>query len=376
VAASTDSGAVKWSNVELGSPASDYPAQAQNGFSFTANPGFATDPNSPTPSWINAGAATNNAVQMKFLFVPSLSVTNSPQIYTSSAFAAAVNCSSGGAVSNVQYNGSGTVPSAAGTYAVTANCAANGSYSALTVASAGNFVISPATPTLSVTNSPQTYTGSAISAAVSCLGGGAASNVLYNGSSSIPSATGTYAITADCAASTNYSAVTGASAGNFVITQTQESGTTPGGTVNAGIVGGSFVSGTAQFGTPTNPPSGESFPYGVFGFTASTTVGGSITVTLTYPQALAAGTKVWKDLNGAWLDWTNNVMIIGNTITYTITDGGAGDADGSVNGSITDPLGPASPASSIPSLSEWAQLMLVLMVLSVIGWHFHRERSY
>ena len=234
-------------------------------------------------------------------------------------------------------------------------------------------------PTLSISNSPQTYTGSAISAVVSCLGGGVVSNVLYNGSSSVPSATGTYAITANCAASTNYSAVTGASAGNFVITQTQDSGTTPGGIVNAGIVGGSFVSGTAQFTTPTTPPSGQSFPYGVFGFTASvpqTNPPSSITVTLTYPQALPAGTKVWKDLNGTWLDWTNIVMISGNTITYTITDGGAGDADGSVNGSITDPLGPASPATSVPSLSEWAQLLLALMAMTMLLWFWIRERSH
>jgi hypothetical protein len=31
---------------------------------------------------------------------------------------------------------------------------------------------------------------------------------------------------------------------------------------------------------------------------------------------------------------------------------------------------------SIPTLSEWAQLMLALMVMTVIGLHFHRERSY
>jgi hypothetical protein len=32
--------------------------------------------------------------------------------------------------------------------------------------------------------------------------------------------------------------------------------------------------------------------------------------------------------------------------------------------------------SAVPTLSEWAQLMLGLMVLTMIGWHFHRERSY
>jgi hypothetical protein len=35
-----------------------------------------------------------------------------------------------------------------------------------------------------------------------------------------------------------------------------------------------------------------------------------------------------------------------------------------------------SSPSAVPTLSEWAQLMLALMVMTVIGWHFHRERSY
>ena len=34
------------------------------------------------------------------------------------------------------------------------------------------------------------------------------------------------------------------------------------------------------------------------------------------------------------------------------------------------------PLSAVPSLSEWAQLMLGLMVISMLGWHFYRERSY
>jgi MBG domain len=108
--------------------------------------------------------------------------------------------------------------------------------------------------TLSVTNSPQAYTGSAIAAAVSCTSGGAVSNVLYNGNAAVPSAAGTYAITADCAANGSFSALTGASAGNFVIS--------------------------------------------------------------------------------------------------------------------------SPPPSAVPTLSEWAQLMLGLMVMMLIGWHFHRERSY
>lgn len=159
------------------------------------------------------------------------------------------------------------------------------------------------------------------------------------------------------------------------LTQTEATVITPGGNVNAHIVGGGFVPGTAQFTTPINPPSGQSFPYGVFGFIASTNVGGSITVTLTYPQALAAGIRVWKELHGTWSDWTNRVIISGNTITYTIADGGDGDSDGMVDGSISDPLGPANPVTSVPSLSESAQLMLAVMLLMLFGWHFHHKRS-
>ena len=76
----------------------------------------------------------------------TLSVTNSPQLYTGSAIAAVVSCSSGGAVSNVLYNGSSTVPSAEGTYEITANCAANGGDLPLIGASAGNFLISYSAP--------------------------------------------------------------------------------------------------------------------------------------------------------------------------------------------------------------------------------------
>jgi hypothetical protein len=175
---------------------------------------------------------------------------------------------------------------------------------------------------------------------------------------------------------TNPNTQTGTGSGLFTYQyqSPNASGTTPGGSVNATVANGTFTPGSAQFTAAINPPSGQSFPYDIFGFTASTSVGGTITVTLTYPQALPAGTKVWKDLNGTWLDWTNSVTISGNTITYTITDGGAGDADGAANGSITDPLGPASPATSIPSLSEWTQLMLALMVIGV-AWHFHNNRQ-
>jgi len=37
---------------------------------------------------------------------------------------------------------------------------------------------------------------------------------------------------------------------------------------------------------------------------------------------------------------------------------------------------PAPTAQAIPTLSEWTQLLLALMTIMLVGWHFHRERSY
>jgi alpha-tubulin suppressor-like RCC1 family protein len=71
-------------------------------------------------------------------------------------------------------------------------------------------------PTASITNSPVTYTGAAQTATVACLGGGVASNILIGGVAT-QTTVGTYAVTVDCAASTNNAAATGLNAGSFVI---------------------------------------------------------------------------------------------------------------------------------------------------------------
>ena len=151
---------------------------------------------------------------------PTLSVTNSPVTYDGTAKSALVSCSVAGNVSNILTGGAANQTNA-GTYAVTADFVPTdaSNYRSLTAASAGNFVIDKAMPTLSVTNSPVTYNGSAQLATVSGTGGGTVSNIKYDGSSTVPTNAGTYAITADIAASTNYTAATGVSAGNFVITK-------------------------------------------------------------------------------------------------------------------------------------------------------------
>ncbi|MBE0671206.1 MAG: sortase [Anaerolineales bacterium] len=173
---------------------------------------------SATVSVADGTPAHNRSAMVAFalnpgLATPTLSITNSPVTYNGLQQAATVTCSSGGAVSNILYAGSPTVPTNAGTYAVTADCAAVPGFSALTNASAGNFVINPATPTASITNSPVTYNGLAQTATVACLGGGTAT--LASGGTGTNA--GSYPATVNCAASANYTAATGLAAGNFVI---------------------------------------------------------------------------------------------------------------------------------------------------------------
>jgi len=75
-----------------------------------------------------------------------------------------------------------------------------------------------ATPTLSVTNSPVSFSGGAQSANVVSSVSGAVGNVKYNGSSTAPINAATYAVAADFAsANLNYKSLTAASAGSFQI---------------------------------------------------------------------------------------------------------------------------------------------------------------
>jgi hypothetical protein len=144
------------------------------------------------------------------------------------------------------------------------------------------------------------------------------------------------------------------------------------GTATATFTGGgtncSFTS--SQFvglGTVA-PPGSYTFPHGLFNFTTQNcTVGGAVTVTVTYPQALppdAVFLKYGRTSANATPHWYSHpATISGNTATYTVTDGGPGDDDLAANGSITDPAGLGVVAGGIvpeqvPTLDRWALLLL------------------
>ncbi len=105
----------------------------------------------------------------------------------------------------------------------------------------------------------------------------------------------------------------------------------------------------------TNKPAGLLFPDGMVYFEATGVTTPSITVTITFPTAIAADARVYKAGPSGFYDFTSYASISGNTVTLTLTDGGPGDDDGNStpNGTIIDPVGIGDPISSTPSLLSW-----------------------
>lgn len=153
---------------------------------------------------------------------PTLSVGNSPLTYDGYPREAAVSGSVSGIVSNVKYDGSGMAPAIPGSYAVTADFTPynTASFTTLSGASAGNFVIGKLPSTVTATGttsfiynaSPQgpesaTVTGSTGALTYSYTGTGSTS---YSPVSTKPTGAGTYQVTATVAADEIYNSATSA----------------------------------------------------------------------------------------------------------------------------------------------------------------------
>jgi len=115
---------------------------------------------------------------------------------------------------------------------------------------------------------------------------------------------------------------------------------------------GSITGLTAVDAAPLpDKPAGVTFPNGLFSFTITGIVpwGSTVTVTITLPSPVPAGTQYWKYQNLTWYQ-IPIIGITGNTITIELTDGKLGDdADLAANGTIVDPGGPGTPAAAGPS---------------------------
>jgi uncharacterized repeat protein (TIGR01451 family) len=134
---------------------------------------------------------------------------------------------------------------------------------------------------------------------------------------------------------------------------------------------------------PTPPPGGIAFPEGLLDFVLTGCDGTPVTFTVTYPVALPPGAVYWKfgpTTSNTTPHWYILPVTFGsNTATFTITDGGLGDDDLTVNGTIVDQGGPAVPAPGIspqvPTMSD-AMLALMALLLATLGaWHVRRART-
>ncbi|MEW6490816.1 MAG: PKD domain-containing protein, partial [Thermodesulfobacteriota bacterium] len=109
---------------------------------------------------------------------------------------------------------------------------------------------------------------------------------------------------------------------------------------------------------PAERPADE-LPYGLFSFRiGGLAPGASTTVTFHFPDVLPADARWYKvGASGVPEDLTSQVLFAGRTAVLTLTDGGAGDEDGAVNGVIVDPGGPAlRVGTSAPPAPESSDL--------------------
>ncbi|GAA6121114.1 hypothetical protein Acidovoranil_32190 [Acidovorax sp. FG27] len=160
----------------------------------------------------------------------------------------------------------------------------------------------------------------------------------------------------------------------------------------SGAVSGSIWRFTAQSAgfqpassLPAGPPPGIAFPFGIFSFSlASGTPGSTATLRLDLPQPAPAGATLWKygrPTAGAAARWyavAASWSADQRSVSYAVTDGGAGDEDFAVNGIIVDPVAvgvAAAPddARAVPTLSQAAQALLGLCLAALAAWRMRRR---
>jgi len=129
------------------------------------------------------------------------------------------------------------------------------------------------------------------------------------------------------------------------------------------------------------PPANVQFPHGLLDFVLAGCDATDVTLTITYPTALPQGVAYWKPQGGTWSPYGGATAAAGaTTATLVLKDGGQGDDDGQANGRIVDPggvgvmaaAGPGGSAAAIPTLSQWA-LVLLAGLMALLGLRRQRR---
>ncbi len=150
--------------------------------------------------------------------------------------------------------------------------------------------------------------------------------------------------------------------------------------VQLSVSGGTFTQAAAYdpASMPAGLDAGLALPYGVLATTITVAPGGQAVLTVTLPARIVQSYRLYKfgseagQLTPHWYEITKHAKVTGfkdpNTVyTVTLTDGGFGDADGLANGVIVDPQAIVQDPSAIPTLGEWAVILLALaMVLLAV----------
>ncbi|MGO8836470.1 MAG: MBG domain-containing protein [Limisphaerales bacterium] len=216
---------------------------------------------------INNPIYTGSASGTLVIAPASASVTlgSLSQTYSGSAEAATATTTPSGLAVTFTYNGSTTVPTSAGSYAVVGTIN-NPNY---TGSASGTLVIAPASASVTLGSLSQTYSGSAEAATATTTPSGLAVTFTYNGSTTVPVSAGSYAVVGTI----NDPNYTGSATGTLVIAPASAS-------VTLGSLSQTY-SGSAEAATATTTPSG---------LTVTFTYNGSATVPVNAGTYTVVGT--------------------------------------------------------------------------------------
>lgn len=168
----------------------------------------------------------------------------------------------------------------------------------------------------------------------------------------------------------SHSSATGGSSGTWSITSSFSGSTATGtgiatasltctGTASCAYTRAAWIAPPGGAGAPPVDATiaGVAFPQGLFDFAiVGSSPGFTATITLTFPQPVPVGTVYFKYGPTAatpaphWYQLP--AIIAGNTIMFSITDGGLGDDDLTANGTIVDQGGPGLLTTPPPSASS------------------------